>query len=135
MQTEVLGHNASPQDRWTGFPCQGRHIPGGRAGMRRSIVPESKHDRNLPQGRVLKIEFLLQLPNASNIEAITEWVNYNLGTGSMLISNPLSAFDLEVLRDVCITDTGLRNIVTERVKPDAPEVILRRSVFKFDSIP
>lgn len=100
----------------------------------KSLIPQSSGDRIVPQGRVFKVEFLCELPNAAVMDEIKEWIFFGLCRSSMSVENPLSSFDVEAIGDAIITDTGYRNIVTERKKPGNSSVTLRTSTLKIDTV-
>lgn len=69
-------------------------------------------NRLLPEGRLIKVEFVMRLPEFADMDDIEDWVGLFLGCRGHSMSSPLAKYEPEPFDDFTLTDS--HQIGTER---------------------
>lgn len=67
---------------------------------------QSRRGEPLPAGRIVLIEAEVILPVDATRAEVLEWIAFELGWGSLALTNPLSDRDLDLAREPTLTDSG-----------------------------
>lgn len=72
----------------------------------------------MPKGRIVRVTFELELPEAAGEEAVRQWLAYELMHEEARMEGPLAGHGIDLISAPRIEDTGMRLVEREDVYPD-----------------
>jgi hypothetical protein len=72
----------------------------------------------LPKGRIVRVTFELELPEAAGTEAVRQWLAYELMHAEARMEGPLAGHGIDLISAPRIEDTGMHLVEREDAYPD-----------------